>query len=102
MRIVLFASATAATFLFRRAHSCCTHTLSGSVLPWQLFTTARLHPHQARLQPTEKPLHLPTLQLPRQHLPTLLVHPVHLKHLLCQIQTNPRNLHLGLLLPFDC
>jgi hypothetical protein len=58
---------------------------------------ARLHPYQARFEFAKKLQHLFSAQLPLQYHPLVTIHPMYLKLLLCQINPNSFNLHLGLL-----
>ena len=56
---------------------------------------ARFHADQARRQVGEERHYLGALQLLLQHRLASLIDPMHLDHVLCQIDPNRRNLHLG-------
>jgi len=56
---------------------------------------ARFHADQARRQVGKKHCHLLPPQLLAQHGLAALIHTVNLKHVLCHVDANSRNLHGG-------
>src|SRR5205814_2382087 len=62
------------------------------------LSRARLHADQPRRQVSEEGQHLRALELLLQRCLAALVHAMHLKHALCQIDASRRNLHFGRLL----
>jgi hypothetical protein len=61
----------------------------------KMRTAAGFHADQARLQVGEKPNQVRSFERFAQHRLASLIHPVHLKDKLCQIDSNRRNVHRG-------